>query len=93
MILKSKNRNSSIKAHCSPLMVYMGRNLISKNTEGFWTKLEPEVPPGIPLSSRKLQNFQKYGMYTRVETITHVKRAHQPQTLISHKKASTESAL
>ena len=27
----------------SPLMVYMGRNLIS-NTEGFWMKLEPEVP-------------------------------------------------
>jgi len=24
-------------------MVYMGRNLISKNTEGIWTKLEPEV--------------------------------------------------
>ena len=43
------------------------------------------------LKSKK--RFQKYGMYTRVETITHVKRAHQPQTLISHKKASTESAL
>ena len=24
-------------------MVYMGRNLISKNTEGIWTKLKPEV--------------------------------------------------
>ena len=24
-------------------MVYMGRNLISKNTEGNWTKLKPEV--------------------------------------------------
>ena len=25
-------------------MVHMGRNLISKNTEGIWTKLKPEVP-------------------------------------------------
>ena len=41
----------------SPLMVYMGRNVISKNTKGFWTKLKPEVPPGIPLSSIA-QNFQ-----------------------------------
>jgi hypothetical protein len=24
-------------------MVYMGRNLISKTTEGIWTKREPEV--------------------------------------------------
>ena len=28
-------------------MVYMGRNVISKNTKGVWTKLKPEVPPGI----------------------------------------------
>ena len=35
----------------SPFMVYMGRNLISKNTEeGFWTKLEPEVPPAHQVS-------------------------------------------
>ncbi len=27
----------------SPLMVYMGRNLISETTEGIWTKLKPEV--------------------------------------------------
>ena len=38
--------------YSSPLMVYTGQNVISKNTEGFSTKLEPEVPPGIPLSSR-----------------------------------------
>ena len=32
-------------------MVYMGLNLISKNTEGIWTKLEPEVSHALPLSS------------------------------------------
>ena len=26
-------------------MVYMGRNLISKNTEGIWTKLKPQRCP------------------------------------------------
>ena len=30
-------------------MVYMGRNLISKNTEGIWTKLKPEVSHALPL--------------------------------------------
>ena len=28
-----------------PCMVGMGRNLISKNTGGFWTKLDRQVPP------------------------------------------------
>ena len=28
-------------------MVYMGRNLISKNTEGIWTKLKPEVSQSL----------------------------------------------
>jgi hypothetical protein len=32
-------------------MVYMGRNLISKSTEGIWTKLKPEVSHALPLSS------------------------------------------
>ena len=32
-------------------MVYMGRNLISKNTKGIWTKREPEVSHALPLSS------------------------------------------
>jgi hypothetical protein len=33
-------------------MVYMGRNLIiSKTTEGIWTKLKPEVSHALPLSS------------------------------------------
>jgi hypothetical protein len=31
-------------------MVYMGRNLISKTTEGIWTKLEPEVSHALPYS-------------------------------------------
>ena len=30
-------------------MVYMGRNLISKTTEGIWTKREPEVSHALPL--------------------------------------------
>ena len=29
-------------------MVYMGRNLISKTTEGIWTKLKPEVSHALP---------------------------------------------
>ena len=29
-------------------MVYMGRNLISKTTEGIWTKREPEVSHDLP---------------------------------------------
>ena len=29
-------------------MVYMGRNLISKTTEGIWTKREPEVSLRCP---------------------------------------------
>ena len=30
-------------------MVYMGRNLISKNTEGFWTKLERRDAARYPI--------------------------------------------
>ena len=30
-------------------MVYMGRNLISKITEGIWTKLKPEVSHALPI--------------------------------------------
>jgi hypothetical protein len=32
-------------------MVYNGRNLFSKTTEGIWTKLKPEVSHALPLSS------------------------------------------
>ena len=61
-------------------MVYKGRNLISKNTEeGFWTKLEPEVPPGahqvsqIPLSGIEflLETFSV--SESNVESRTHCK--------------------
>ena len=33
-------------------MVCMGRNLISKNTEGIWTKLEPGESHALPLSTK-----------------------------------------
>ena len=50
-------------------MVHMGRNLISKNTKGFWTKLEPEVPPGIPLSSSSKLSESNVGIqYTSKQT-------------------------
>ena len=50
-------------------MVYMGRNLISKTTQGIWTKLEPEVPPGIPLSSSSKLSELKVGIpYTSKQT-------------------------
>ena len=41
-----------------PLMVGMGRNLISKNTEGIWTKLEPEVSQGVSRLSSSSKNFR-----------------------------------
>ena len=47
----------------------MGRNVISKNTKGFWTKLEPEVPPGIPLSSNSKLSESNLGIpYTSKQT-------------------------
>ena len=53
-------------------MVYMGRNLISKTTEGIWTKREPEVSHALPLSySSKLSesNVNYVGIpYTSKET-------------------------
>ena len=45
------------------------RNVISKKTEGFWTKLEPEVPPGIPLSSSSKLSESNVGIpYTSKQT-------------------------
>ena len=37
--------NVSFKVVVAALMVYMGRNLISKTTEGIWTKREPTKRP------------------------------------------------
>ena len=37
-------------------MVYMGRNLISKTTEGIWTKLKPEVSHALPCGVLGVQN-------------------------------------
>jgi hypothetical protein len=36
-------------------MVYMGRNLISKTTEGIWTKREPEVSHALPLKTTHMK--------------------------------------
>jgi len=58
-------------------MVYMGRNLISKTTEGIWTKLKPEVSHALPLSSRS-RTFRM-----RIER----GNPNRPKTLISPKKS------
>ena len=50
-------------------MVYMGRNLISKTTEGIWTKREPEVSHALPLSSSSKLSESNEGIpYTSKET-------------------------
>ena len=50
-------------------MVYMGRNLISKNTEGIWTKLKPEVSHALPLSSSSKLAESNVGIpYTSKQT-------------------------
>ena len=51
-------------------MVYMGRNLISKTTEGIWTKREPEVfHARLPLSSSSKLSESNVGIpYTSKET-------------------------
>ena len=50
-------------------MMYMGRNLISKNTEGIWTKLKPEVSHALPLSSSSKLSESNVGIpYTSKQT-------------------------
>jgi hypothetical protein len=47
----------------------MGRNLISKTTEGIWTKREPKVSYAIPLSSSSKLSESNVGIpYTSKET-------------------------
>ena len=50
-------------------MAYMGRNLISKTTDGIWTKLEPEVSHALPLSSSsKLSESNVEILYSSSQT-------------------------
>jgi hypothetical protein len=68
--------------------VYMGRNLISKTTEGIWTKREPEVSHALPLSSSsKLSESNVEIPYT-----SKLQTSPKAKTLISHQKASAGSA-
>ena len=67
----------------------MGRNLISKNTEGIWTKLKPEVSHALPLSSSsKLSESRTW------ESHLHTSKQTSPKakTLITPKISSVTSS-
>jgi hypothetical protein len=63
-------------------MVYMGRNLISKSTEGIWTKLKPEVSHALPLSSSS--KLSESNVEIPYSTLYSLEITNQPKTLIAN---------